>query len=36
MSDVATTLFALQRNWDMVSTAVAGVDDATLARMPNG
>ena len=36
MSDVATTLFALQRNWDMVSTAVAGVDDAALARMPNG
>ncbi len=35
MSDVATTIFALQRNWDMVSTAVEGVDDATLASMPN-
>ena len=35
MSDAATTIFALQRNWDMVSTAVAGVDDATLASMPN-
>ena len=35
MSDTATTIFALQRNWDMVSTAVAGVDDAALARMPN-
>ena len=36
MSDVATTLFALERNWDMVSTAVAGVDDDALGRMPNG
>lgn len=35
MSDAATTIFALQRNWDMVSNAVAGVDDATLASMPN-
>lgn len=35
MSDVATTMFALQRNWDMVSNAVDGVDDETLARMPN-
>lgn len=35
MADTGTTIFALQRNWDMVSEAVAGVDDATLARMPN-
>ena len=35
MSDAATTIFSLQRNWDMVSTAVAGVDDATLVQMPN-
>ena len=35
MSDAATTIFALQRNWDMVSTAVAGVNDDTLASMPN-
>ena len=35
MSDVDTTIFALQRNWDMVSTAVDGVDDDTLNRMPN-
>ena len=35
MSDVDTTIFALQRNWDMVSTAVDGVDDDTLKRMPN-
>ncbi len=36
MSDAATTIFALQRNWDMVSSAVSGVDDATITRMPNG
>ena len=35
MPDVATTIFALQRNWDMVSTAVDGVDDDALSRMPN-
>jgi len=35
MSDAATTVFALKRNWDMVSTAVGGVDDDTLNRMPN-
>lgn len=35
MSDTATTIFALERNWGMVSSAVEGVDDATLARMPN-
>lgn len=35
MSDAATTLFALKRNWDMVSSAVDGVDDDTLNRMPN-
>ncbi len=35
MSDVATTIFALQRNWDMVTTAVEGVDDDTLGVMPN-
>ena len=35
MTDVDTTIFALQRNWDMVSTAVDGVDDDTLNRMPN-
>ncbi len=35
MSDVDTTIFALQRNWDMVSTAVDGVDDDTLNLMPN-
>ena len=35
MSDTATTIFALERNWGMVSTAIAGVDDAALARMPN-
>ncbi len=36
MSDAATIIFALQRNWDMVSSAVEGVDDETLSRMPNG
>ena len=35
MSDIDTTIFALQRNWDMVSTAVDGVDDDTLKQMPN-
>lgn len=35
MGATDTASFALQRNWDMVSTAVAGVDDDTLARMPN-
>ena len=35
MGATDTTIFALQRNWDMVSTAVAGVDDDTLSRMPN-
>ncbi len=35
MSDVDTTIFALQRNWDMVATAVDGVDDDTLNLMPN-
>ena len=35
MAATDTTIFALQRNWDMVSSAVAGVDDATLSRMPN-
>ena len=35
MADTATTIFALQRNWDMVSTAVEGVDDEALSRMPN-
>ena len=35
MAATDTTIFALQRNWDMVSSAVAGVDDATLERMPN-
>ena len=35
MSDVDTTIFALQRNWDMVSTAVDGVDDDILKQMPN-
>jgi hypothetical protein len=35
MTDVDTTIFALQRNWDMVSSAVDGVDDDTLNRMPN-
>ena len=35
MSDVDTTIFALQRNWDMVSTAVDGVEDETLKQMPN-
>jgi hypothetical protein len=35
MSDVATTILALQRNWDMVTSAVEGVDDETLGRMPN-
>ncbi len=36
MAATDTAVFALKRNWDMVSTAVAGVDDETLARMPNG
>ena len=35
MAATDTTISALQRNWDMVSNAVAGVDDATLASMPN-
>ena len=35
MADTATTIFALQRNWDMVSTAVEGVSDEALSRMPN-
>ena len=35
MSDAATTIFALQRNWDMVASAVDGVDDDTLNSMPN-
>lgn len=35
MADTATTIFALQRNWDMVSTAVEGVDDEALFLMPN-
>ena len=28
-------LTALERNWTMVDTALAGMDDATLARQPN-
>ena len=35
MAATDTTILALQRNWDMVSSAVDGVDDATLAMMPN-
>ena len=35
MAVADSTIFALNRNWDMVSSAVAGVDDATLASMPN-
>ena len=35
MSDAATTIFALERNWSMISSAVEGVDDDTLNRMPN-
>ena len=35
MSDAATTIFALERNWSMVSSAVEGVDDEALARLPN-
>ena len=35
MAVTDTTIFALNRNWDMVSNAVAGVDDATLGMMPN-
>ena len=35
MAATDTTIFALNRHWDMVSNAVAGVGDATLAAMPN-
>ena len=35
MAVTDTTIFALNRNWDMVANAVAGVDDETLGRMPN-
>ncbi len=35
MSDAAATIFALERNWSMVSSAVEGVDDDTLSRLPN-
>ena len=35
MAATDTTILALQRNWDMVSSAVDGVDDSTLASMPN-
>ena len=35
MAATDTTIFALNRYWDMVSNAVAGVGDATLAAMPN-
>ena len=35
MSGTRTTLSALERNWNMVRTAVSDVDEATMAIRPN-
>ncbi len=35
MSGTRTTLSALERNWNMVKTAVSDVDEATMAIRPN-
>ena len=35
MADTTTFRLAMERNWDMISSAVADVDDATLTRQPN-
>ena len=35
MPDTATTVAALERNWDMVHNALADLDDATLSVRPN-
>lgn len=35
MPDTTTSLIALTRNWDMVSGAVDGLDDAALSQRPN-
>lgn len=35
MSDTATSVAALDRNWDMVTTALADLDDASLLVRPN-
>ena len=35
MSDTKTTLSALERNWNMVKSAVSEVDEATMAIRPN-
>ena len=35
MSGTGTTLSALERNWNMVKSAVSDVDEATMAIRPN-
>ena len=35
MASTTTTLAALERNWDMVNSAIDGIDDATLSQRPN-
>tara|TARA_B100000315_G_scaffold234683_1_gene248945 strand:- start:660 stop:1211 length:552 start_codon:yes stop_codon:yes gene_type:complete len=35
MSATETTLSALERNWHMVNSALAGLDEATMASRPN-
>ena len=35
MASTTTTLTALERNWDMVNSAIDGIDDATLSQRPN-
>ena len=35
MASTTTTLTALERNWDMVNSAVDGIGDATLSQRPN-
>lgn len=35
MSSSKAILAVLERNWDMVDSAIKDMDDATLARMPN-
>ena len=35
MADTTTFMLAMERNWDMISSAVADVDDAILTRQPN-
>ena len=35
MLPAESILYALQRNWDMVDTALEGLDDAAMARQPS-